>query len=331
MRALVTGATGFIGSHVARELIRQGFDVAVLVRSQSDRRNLQGLKVRLFLGDLTDKDSLARALKGCQALFHVAASYSFWTRDPRKMYAANVGGTVNIMEAAQAAGVQKVVYTSSESTLAIPKGQKLGREGALNRPQDVYSHYKRSKVLAERAVRDLCAQGWPIVVVNPTAPIGPRDIKPTPTGKIVLDFLNGAMPAYVNTGLNVVDVEDVARGHVLAFQKGQTGQHYVLGNENMSLAQILQLTARLARKRPPRVRIPLWAAFGAACADELVRGKMLRKCPRIPLAAVNTARKCRYFDISKAKKELGFSVGPIEDAFTKSINWFAKEHYVNHR
>ncbi len=328
MRALVTGATGFIGNHVARVLQEHGFSVSVLARRQSNMANLKGLGAKVFFGDLKDKDSLKDALKGCGALFHVAASYSFWSPDPGEVYEINVGGTLNIMEAAFEQGCEKIVYTSSESTIATPKGQKIGREGELNRPQDVYGHYKRSKVLAEMEVKRLCKKGWPIVIVNPTAPIGERDIKPTPTGKIVLDLLKGRMPAYINTGLNVVDVEDVARGHLLALKKGEAGQNYVLGDRNMSLGQILDMVAELAKKKPPRVRIPIWAAFCAACADELVRGRLLRCCPRIPLAAVNTARKFRYFDTSKARRELGFSSGPIEAAFEKSIKWFLKERYA---
>jgi len=331
MRVLVTGATGFIGSHVARKLVEEGFEVVALARPQSNTRNLDGCKVRICYGDLKNKQSLEDALKGCRALFHVAASYSLWSPDPKQVYAVNVEGTVNIMEAAVAQGCQKIVYTSSESTIAIPKGSGLGTEGAINSPQDVYGHYKRSKVLAEMEVARLCSRGWPITIVNPTTPIGERDIKPTPTGRIVLDFLNGAMPAYINTGLNVVDVEDVARGHVLALEKGKVGQNYILGNKNMSLAEILGLIAKLAKKKPPRFCIPFWAAFSAACVDELVRGRILKRCPRIPLAAVKTARKFRYFDCSKAKNELGFAPGPIEDAFSKSISWFIKEGYVNHR
>ncbi len=331
MRVLVTGATGFIGSHVARQLVQQGFDVAVLARPQSDMRNIQGLEADICYGDLKDKKSLKQALRGCRALFHVAASYTFWSPRPDEVYEVNVKGTLNIMEAAESQGIERIVYTSSESTIAIPKGQKTGREGELNRPSDVYGYYKRSKVLAEIEVARLCGKGWPIVTVNPTAPIGERDIKPTPTGRIVLDLLNGAMPAYINTGINVVDVEDVARGHLLAFEKGKAGQNYILGNKNMSLSQILELVARLAQKKPPRTRIPVWAALCAACADEIIRGRVLGKCPRIPLAAVNTARKFRYFDTSKACRELGFKAGPIEEAFSKSINWFIKENYVNHR
>ncbi|MGM0365308.1 MAG: hopanoid-associated sugar epimerase [Actinomycetota bacterium] len=331
MRVLVTGATGFIGSHVARKLKEEGFEVAVLARPQSDKRNLEGMEARVCHGDLRDRESLKEALKGCGALFHVAASYSFWSPDPAEFYEVNVKGTANIIEEALSLGCRKIVYTSSESTVAIPKGQKLGTEGAINRPEDVYSHYKRSKVLAEMEVRRLCEKGWPITIVNPTTPIGERDIKPTPTGRIVLDFLNGAMPAYINTGLNVVDVEDVARGHVLALEKGEAGRNYILGNRNMSLAEILELVAGLAKKKAPRFRIPMWAAFSAACADELIRGKILKKCPRIPLAAVNTARKFRYFDTGRARKELGLVPGPIEEAFSKSINWFIREGYVNHR
>ncbi|MCG9478757.1 MAG: NAD-dependent epimerase/dehydratase family protein [Actinomycetia bacterium] len=328
MKALVTGATGFIGSHVAEKLIQEGFEVRVLVRQQSSQRNLENLEVELCYGDLTHKQSLAQAVKGCDALFHVAASYSFWCRDARLPYQVNVEGTKNIMEAALQAGVKKIVYTSSESTIAIDKNMSLGVEGRLNRPQDVYSHYKRSKVLAEMEVAKLCQQGWPIVIVNPTAPIGARDIKPTPTGKIVLDFLNGGMPAYVNTGLNVIDVEDVAYGHVLAYHQGKYGQSYILGNENMTLKQILETVAAISGRKPPKTQIPFWVAMGAACADQFISGKILKRHPKIPLAAVKTAAKKRFFDCSKAREELGLKPGPVQQAFVKSINWFKEEGYV---
>ncbi|MDD3776880.1 MAG: NAD-dependent epimerase/dehydratase family protein [Actinomycetota bacterium] len=330
MKALVTGATGFIGSHVAEKLIKEGFEVRALVRPESNLSNLSGLDVKLCYGDLTNRESLDDAVKGCDSLFHVAASYSFWCRDALLPYRVNVEGTRNIMEAAVDHGVEKIIYTSSESTIAIDKNQPLGTEGRLNHPQQVYSHYKRSKVLAEMEVAKLCGQGWPIVIVNPTAPIGSRDIKPTPTGKIVLDFLQGKMPAYVNTGLNIIDVEDVAAGHLLAYHKGKCGQSYILGHENMTLRQILEMVANLAGLKPPKIQIPLWVAAGAACFDQLISDKILKKHPRIPLAAVKTAAKKRFFDCSKAKQELGLKPGPVQDAFTKSINWFKEEGYVKH-
>ncbi len=327
MKVLVTGATGFVGSNVAKKLIERGYEVNVLARPESNLLNIEDLSVNICYGDLTDYDSLKKAASGCKGLFHVAASYSFWSRNPEKVYNINVGGTKNAIKAALAVGIEKIVYTSSESTIKVGKG-KIGREGAINKLSDVAGDYKRSKVLAEIKVRDMCRKGYPVIIVNPTTPIGQRDIKPTPTGRIILDFLLGRMPAYVNTGLNVIDVEDVAMGHVLAFENGRVGQNYLLGNKNLTLKQILETLAKLTKRKAPSTQIPIWLALSAAYFDEFFSGKLLKKPPRIPLPAVQTAKKFRFFDCSKAVNELKIPQSPVEEAFNKSINWFKEKGYV---
>lgn len=329
MKALVTGATGFIGGNLARELLRQGFRVRALVRQDSDRRNIKGLDIEVAVGDLTVRESLDDALSGCDVLFHVAASYSFWAPDPRAVYRTNVAGTKNILEAASAVGVKKVVYTSSESTIDIAGKRCLGTEELFADPKKLAGDYKKSKFLAEAVALDMCRSGLPIVVVNPTTPVGPLDVKPTPTGRIIVDFLNHRMPAYVNTGLNLVSVEDVARGHILALEKGKVGERYILGNQNYTLKQILGMLEKITGIAAPRVRLPLWTALGAAYVDQFVSGQMLHRQPRIPVAAVKTAGKFRHFDCSKAAHELGFTPSPVEEALEKAVRWFRENGYAN--
>jgi len=328
MRVLVTGATGFIGSNVAKKLIEAGFEVNALIRESSNKLNIRGLPLEIFYGDLRNKESLKKAIKGCKGLFHVAASYSFWSPYPGEFYETNVEGTKNIIQAAAEAGVYKIVYTSSESTIKISGNGKLGCEGEMSNLYELAGDYKRSKLLAEMEVLEFCKRNYPIVIVNPTTPIGSGDIKPTPTGKLVLDFLNGKIPAYVNTGLNIIDVEDVALGHLLAFEKGKIGERYLLGNKNLSLKQILEIIAGITGMNPPKVQIPLWLAMTAAYIDEFISGKILKKHPAIPVAAVKTARKFRYFDCSKAIYELGLPQTSVEIAFKKSIKWFRENGYV---
>jgi dihydroflavonol-4-reductase len=326
MKVLVTGATGFIGGNLVRALLRKGYAVRALVRPASDRRNIAGLDIEVALGDLTEPDTLPPALEGCEGLFHVAAAYTFWTPEPRRIYTANVIGTENILAAARRAGVEKIVYTSSESTLKI-HGNTPGSEAELNDPDSLPGHYKRSKCLAEIRALEMCREGLPLVVVNPTTPIGPYDVKPTPTGKLVVDFINGKMPGCVNTGLNIVDVGDVAAGHILAMEKGRVGERYVLGNHNLTLREIFLILERLTGVRAPRLNIPIWSALAAAHADEFICG-ILRRKPGIPLAAVKAARKRRYFDCSKAVRELGLPQTPVEAAFEKAIRWFQDNGYV---
>lgn len=329
MKALVTGATGFIGSNLVRELLSQGYQVRALVRPESNRKNLDQLAVEPAFGDLRDRGSLERALEGCDVLFHLAAAYSFWTPDPRQVYDVNVSGTDLLLSAALAKGIQKVVYTSTESTIGIPSKGVLGTEERVSHPSHLSGHYKRSKLQAEQVALRACSGGLPLVVVNPTTPVGPGDVKPTPTGQIIVDFLNRRMPAYVNTGLNLVDVRDVARGHLLALEKGRIGERYLLGNRNLTLKEILEALAKITGLPAPRVRLPLWLALGAAQVDEFVARKVTGKPPRIPVAAVKTAGHFRHFDCSKAVKELGLPQTPVEGALENAVRWFRANGYAS--
>jgi dihydroflavonol-4-reductase len=327
MKALVTGATGFIGGNLVRQLIAQGYEVKALVREGSSRRNIDGLDIDIATGDLRDRPSLDRALDGCDVLFHVAAMYTFWTPDPKVIYDVNVQGTENILAAARSKGIRKVVYTSTESTIGIASGN-LGTEEMETNINKAPGDYKKSKCLAERLALEMCREGLPLVVVNPTTPVGPYDVKPTPTGQIIVNFLNGRMPACVNTGLNIVDVEDVAKGHILALEKGRTGERYILGNKNLTLREILNTLEKITGVRATRMNIPLWVALGAACADEFISGKVLKRYPRIPISAVKAARKFRHFDCSKAVRELGFPQTPVEESFEKAVRWFRQNGYA---
>lgn len=328
MLALVTGASGFIGSHVAAELLRQGYRVRALVREGCDYRNLAGLGLQLATGDLRDRASLARALAGCDVLCHVAAAYTFWTPTPGLIHETNVQGTANILAAAAAAGVQKIVYTSTESTVGIAGDGFLGTEAAFADPAQLAGEYKRSKFEAEQLALRLSREGLPLVVVNPTTPVGPGDVKPTPTGQIVVDFLRRQMPAYVDTGLNLVAVEDVARGHVLALERGRIGERYLLGNRNLSLREILDLLAEATGLPAPRVRLPQWAALAAGHASQFVADNLTHRPPRIPLAAVRVARHVRFFDCSKAVCTLGLPQTSIEEALARAAHWFRTHGYA---
>lgn len=328
MKALVTGATGFIGGNLVRELLNQGYQVKTLVRKESDRRNIEGLNVEITWGDLRDKASLARALGGCDVLFHVAASYTFWTPDPKAIYEANVGGTENILAAALAKGIEKVVYASTESTIGIAKNGSLGTEEMEVNPSHLAGHYKKSKYMAEKLALKMCGDGLLLVVVNPTTPVGPLDLKPTPTGQFIVDFLNGKMPAYVNTGLNLIDVQDVAKGHVLALERGRIGERYILGNKNLTFKEILDILERITGIKAPKFKIPIWIALGAGYADEFFSGKVLGRRPRIPVAGVKAARKFRHFDCSKAIGELGLPQTPVEEALQKAVKWFRQNGYA---
>lgn len=327
MKALVTGATGFIGGNLVKELVKQDYQVRALVRKDSDRRNIQDLDIEVVLGDLLDRDSLDRALDGCDVLFHVAASYTFWARHPATIYETNVQGTENILASARDRGIKKVVYTSTESTIGTANGCP-GTENMESDLEDMPGDYKKSKYLAEKLAFKMCSDGLPLVVVNPTMPAGPGDIKPTPTGQVIVDFLNRKMPACVNTGLNVVDVEDVAKGHILALEKGHCGERYILGNRNLTFREILGLLEQITGIKAPRLTIPLWMALGAAYADEFFSGKIMGKCPRIPVSAVKTAGKLRHFDCSKAVQELGLPQTPVEESLARAVAWFRQNGYV---
>ncbi|MGE5295705.1 MAG: hopanoid-associated sugar epimerase [Solirubrobacterales bacterium] len=329
MKAMVTGANGFIGANVVLMLLRENIEVRAFVREKSDIRVLAGLDVELVYGDLRDPASVKTAVRGCDALFHAAALYTLWTRVPEEIYATNVAGTETVMEAAIEQGIEKIVYTSSESTVACVGDGTVATETGYTDPNCAPGDYKRSKCLAEQLVLKLCQAGLPAVIVNPTTPLGPHDYKPTPTGRIVVDFLNGRMPAYVEAGFNFVDVEDVAAGHLLALKKGTPGQRYLLGNRNMMFKEILDLLGQISGRKPPRWRLPLRAALAAAYADEFVRGKLLGREPRIPVAGVKAAGKRRFFDCSKARRELGLPQTPIPQTLEKAVDWFRTHGYVN--
>ena len=321
MRVLVTGATGFVGGNLVRTLVDRGYDVRALVRRNSNTLALENLGVEEALGDLRDRVSIAKALKGCQGVFHCAAMYTFWSRDPSEVYRVNVEGTKVIFEEAERAGVERAVYTSTVSTIGLPK-KGLGTEDTQLRPQDLVGHYKKSKYLGEQEALAATSNGLPVVVVNPAAPIGPWDVKPTPTGGIVLDFLRRKLPVYIGTGMNVIDVEDVAMGHVLAMEKGVPGQRYILGHRNMTLLEVLLTLEAITGVRAPRVRIPINLIILLGMIDYLIEGKLLKRKPRIPLEGMRVAKKPMYVSSAKAVRELGLPQSPVEEALEKAVRWF---------
>ena len=327
MKAFVTGATGLIGASIARELLKDGCEVRALVRPGSDRRNLAGLDIEIWEGDLSDQDGLLRGMTGCQTLFHAAADYRLWTRTPAAMYEANVGGTGHILSAALAAGLEKVVYTSSVGTLGNPGDGTPGDERTPVSFAQMVGDYKKSKYLAERAAESFLEKGLPLVIVNPSTPVGPMDIKPTPTGKIIVDFLNGKMPAYLDTGLNLMDVETCARGHILAAQKGKIGEKYILGCENLTLARIFALLSEITGLKAPRVRLPYYPILLAAYANQALSA-LTGKEPLIPLAGVQMAKKFMYFDQSKAVAELGLPLTPVRGSLERAVEWFRSQGYA---
>lgn len=331
MTTLVTGATGFVGAAVARHLLAAGHDVRVMVRAGADTRNIEGLKVESVQGDLTDTRSLQAAVKGCEALFHVAADYRIWIPRPAEIYRVNVDGSRALMIAAGEAGLKRIVYTSSVAALGLAKDGTPASETTAVREADMIGHYKRSKFRAEEAVRALItADGLPAVIVNPSTPIGPRDIKPTPTGRIVVDFANGRMPAYVDSGLNIVHVDDCAAGHLLAFEKGMVGERYILGGEDMTLKAILEVLARLSAKKAPGLRIPHRVLMPIACVAE----GWARLSGREPVVSIDSARMARkrmYFSSEKAKTALGYRIRPAEDALRDALAWFGANGYLRDR
>ena len=321
MKALVTGATGFVGAAVARALSSAGWQIRVLVRAGSDRGNLQRLAVDVVEGDLADLSALERALEGCSGLFHVAADYRLGARDPKPLYRTNVEGTRNILNAARTAGVGRIVYTSSVATIGIPSDGSPGDERTPVTLSNMIGHYKRSKYLAEEVVRDAARMGMSVVIVNPSTPVGPGDIKPTPTGQLVLDAASGRMPAYVDTGLNIVHVDDVAAGHLLAFERGKAGERYILGGEDMTLQAILAQIARLVGRTPPRVRLPYAAVLPVAYLAEAF-ARLSGRSGRVTLEGVRMSRKRMFFSSGKAVSELGYRWRPPLEAFEDAVRWF---------
>ena len=327
MKTFVTGATGFIGASIVRELLQDGREVRALVRAGSDTANLAGLDVELWRGDLRDATALLQGLKGCDVLYHAAADYRLWTRDPSEMYRTNVHGTVAILGAALENGLSRVVYTSSVGTLGNPGNGTPGTETTPVTLADMVGHYKKSKFLAEREAEKFVAKGLPLVIVNPSTPVGPLDIKPTPTGKIIVDFLNRKMPAYLDTGLNMIAVEDCARGHILAELKGQIGEKYILGNTNLTLRDIFGLLEEITGLSAPRVRLPYTPILLAAYVNEGI-ARITGKEPLIPLAGVQMAAKFMYFDSSRAVRELGLPQSSLKDALSRAVHWFRTNNYA---
>jgi dihydroflavonol-4-reductase len=321
MKGLVTGATGFVGAAVARALGAAGWQVRVLARPGSDRGNLRSLAVEVVEGELGDESSLERALEGCDGLFHVAADYRLGARDPRPLYRTNVEGTRNILSAARRVGVPRVVYTSSVATVGIPADGTPGDERTAVALSDMIGHYKRSKFLAEEAAREAAGAGLSVVIVNPSTPVGPGDIKPTPTGQLVLDAARGRMPAYVDTGLNIAHVDDVAAGHLLAFERGHAGERYILGGEDMSLQRILAQIAVLTGRKPPRIRLPYGAVLPMAYLAEGF-AKLSGRSGRLTLEGVRMSRKRMFFSSDKAVRDLGYRWRPPQEAFADALQWF---------
>lgn len=328
MRALVTGSTGFIGAAVARCLLERGVDVRVLVRRDSDLGNLQGLKVEQAYGDLRDPASLRQAMTGCRQLYHVAAHYALWAPDPQIFYDINVTGTRNLMETARDVGVERIVYTSTIGAIGLPHGGGLGTEETPVSLEQMSGHYKRSKFLAEQEVSKLARAGLPVVIVNPSAPVGARDIKPTPTGQVIVDFMKGRMPAYIETGMNLIDVDDVAVGHLHAMEKGRIGERYILGNRNLMLREVFALLSRLTGVPAPTIKLPRLAILPLAYANQWLSDYVTHRPPRIPLEGVKMAKYVMHYDCSKAVRELALPQTPVEVALEKAVRWFRDHKYA---
>jgi dihydroflavonol-4-reductase len=328
MKVFLTGATGFLGSHVARVLAAQGAELRLLVRPTSNLKNLEGLRAETATGDLRDPASLEKAMSGCDTVFHVAADYRLWVRDPQEMYRSNVEGTRAILGAARKNGVQRVVYTSSVATMGFTRNGNPADEDSPVTLTDMIGHYKRSKFMAEQIALEAGRSGMHVVVVNPTTPVGEQDIKPTPTGRIILDFLKRKFPAYVDTGLNLVDVTECARGHVAALEKGKSGERYILGGENLTLKQILDKLAAITGLSSPTVKLPYFFAFAAAAVDETITGRILHREPRATIDAVRMGRKKMFASSAKAERELGWKLVPAENALRRAVEWFRANGYV---
>lgn len=328
MKAFVTGATGFVGSHVARVLAEQGAELRLLVRPSSDQRNIQGLKAEQVVGDLRDPASLAKAMAGCDVVFHVAADYRLWVRDPAQMYLANVEGTRALLQATRNNRVRRVVYTSSVATMGFASNDQPASENSTVSLGNMIGHYKRSKFMAEEVAMQTAKSGMDVVVVNPTTPVGEQDIKPTPTGRIIVDFLKKKFPAYVDTGLNLVDVRECARGHVAALERGRSGERYILGGENLTLKQILDKLAAITGLPSPKLRVPYFIALATGVLDEVITGRILGREPRATIDAVRMGRKKMFVSSAKAGRELGWKTVPVNDALRSAVEWFQTNGYA---
>ena len=328
MKCFVTGATGFLGSHVARQLLKQGAELRLLVRPTSRTDNIDGLPSERVIGDLRDVASLKRGMDGCEYVFHVAADYRLWSVNGQELYDSNVDGTRNILKAARESGARRVVYTSSVATMGFGNNGRMTNESTPVTLANMIGDYKRSKFMAEQLVRGAARGGQDVVVVNPTTPIGERDIKPTPTGRIVVDFLKRKFPAYVDTGLNLVDVIDCADGHLLAMEKGVPGERYILGGENLTLKQILDKLAAITGLPSPSIRMPYAVAYATGVVDTLVTGKMRQREPRVTLDSVRMGRKKMFVTSAKAERELGWNPAPVDAALRRAVDWFRANGYA---
>jgi len=326
MTTLVTGAAGFLGSHVTRQLVARGDDVRVLMRPSSTNRAIADLSLEYVTGDLRDPASLDRAMKDVKRVFHVAADYRLWARREQDIYDSNVGGTKNLLDAAKRAGVEQLIYTSTVATIAVDRPQHPN-EFTDARLEEMVGHYKRSKWLAEKEALGAAKNGLPVIVAMPTTPVGPWDWKPTPTGKIILDFLNGKMPGYVETGLNFVGVEDCAAGHLLIAEKGKVGERYLLGGQNLTLKQMLDALSKITGLPAPKLKIPHGLALGVAYAST-VFSRLLGREPGIPVEGVKIARHMMFVDCSRAQRELGFKAGPVAAALERAVRWYEANGYI---
>jgi dihydroflavonol-4-reductase len=328
MRVFLTGATGFVGAHVAKHLACQGAQLRLLVRPTSNLANLEGLAAETIVGDLLQPDSLRTSIRGCDALMHVAADYRLWVRDPRIMYASNVEGTRSLLRIAREEGVPRVVYTSSVATMGFKEDGTIVDETTPVSLADMVGHYKRSKFMAEQAAVEAARDGQQVIILNPTTPIGPQDIKPTPTGRIIVDFLNKRFPAYVDTGLNLVDVSEVARAHALALEKGCSGKRYILGGENLTLKQILDKMSAITGLPSPTMKVPHSVAMIFAFFDEIVTGRIRGREPRATVEAVRMGKKKMFASSAKAQRELDFRIVPVYQALRAAIEWFRAHGYA---
>jgi len=328
LKTFITGATGFLGSHVARILAEQGAELRLLVRPTSNLRNLEGFKAETATGDLRDAASLEKAMSGCDTVFHVAADYRLWVRDPNEMYRSNVSGTKAILEAARKQGVRRVVYTSSVATIGFTSDGHPADEESQVSLADMIGPYKRSKFMAEQIALEAGRKGMHVVTVNPTTPVGEQDVKPTPTGRIVVDFLKRKFPAYVETGLNLVDVRECASGYIAALERGKPGERYILGGENLTLKQILDKLGKITGLPSPKIKLPYLFAYATGVVDEAITGRLLKREPRATVDTVRMGKKKMFASSDKAERELGWKIVPVEDALRRAVDWFRANGYV---